>query len=146
MTLATVAFGLVVLALLVLLLSLSQRQRRITPRLPPRPLRPALDEQLLKLEASGRYRGVRIESRCSASLAFADREFDFDSAPSLPAPNCSAAVCECQYIGLPERRKAADRRSWVERRKSERPGHPDRRAKHPRRKADLAIWAAHGRL
>lgn len=146
MTLATVAFGLVVLALLVLLLSLSQRQRRITPKLPPRPLRPALDEQLSKLQASGRYRGVRVESRCSASQAFADREFDFDSAPSLPAADCSAAVCECQYIGLPERRTTADRRTWSDRRKSERPGHTDRRANRPRRKADIAIWAAQGRL
>jgi hypothetical protein len=146
MTLATVAFGLVVLALLVLLLSLSHHQRRITPRLPPRPLKPALDEQLSKLQASDRYRGVRIESRCSASEALAGREFDFDTAPTLPVPDCSTAVCECQYIGLPERRKAADRRSWAERRKSERPGHTDRRAKHPRRKADIAIWAARGRL
>lgn len=146
MTLASVAFALVILALLVLLLSLSQRQRKLTPRLPSRPLRPALAEQLSKLQASGQYRGVRIESRCSASRHLSGREFDFDTAPTLPTANCSAAVCECGYIGLPEQRKAADRRSWTDRRTAVRSGGMDRRANRPRRKADIAVWAAHGRL
>jgi hypothetical protein len=74
-------------------------------------------------------------------MRLADREFRFDDAPLLPVTGCDAAVCECGYIGLPERRAVHDRRSGVERRETRRPGSHDRRSGNSRRQQSLAQTA-----
>jgi len=146
MVLASVAFFLVLLGLLVLFLGLAQRHRYLTPRLPAGPARPASSVHLDKLQRSGQFRGVTVESRCAAAAHLAGREFDFDTAPEMPLPGCEAEVCQCGYTGLPERRVSTERRSWNDRRVSARPDSNDRRTMRPRRKADLAVWATQGRL
>jgi hypothetical protein len=146
MVLASVALFFALLGLLVLFLGLAQRHRHLTPRLPVRPARPASSVQLERLQRTGQFRGVRIESRCAAAVHLIGREYDFDTAPELPLPGCQAEVCKCGYAGLPERRSGSERRSWTDRRQTVRADSSDRRAKRPRRKADLAVWATHGRL
>ena len=132
--------------LLVIFLGLAFRHRGVNPRLPSRPIRTPPAVQLEKLRISGRFRGVKIESNCQASAHLIGHEYEFDNTPNLPSPGCVSEVCECGYVGLPERRHSPDRRGWSDRRASPRPGSRDRRSKSPRRKADLAAWAAQGRL
>ena len=146
MVIASITFLIVVVLSLVLFGVLTRRQRGLKPRLPAHPIRLTPSAQLEKLQASGDFRGVKIESHCRSSAHLVGREYDFDTVPALPTRDCDKAVCECGYIGLPERRKAPDRRAWRDRRQAIRGGSEDRRSKRPRRKADLATWAAHGNL
>ena len=143
---ASLALLLVFFGLLILFLGFAQRQRRLNPRLPRRPIRPTPSAQLEKLQISGDYWGVKIESHCPASAHLVGHNYEFDTAPTLPTPRCKAAICECGYVGLPERRKGGDRRSGNERRLVIRDDMKDRRSQRPRRKADLATWAAQGNL
>lgn len=143
---ASLALLLGVFGLLVLVLGFTQRQRRLNPRLPKRPIRPTPSAQLEKLQISGDYWGVKVESHCPASAHLVKHQYEFDTAPTLPTPECGAAICECGYVGLPERRKGEDRRSGKERRTVLRDDMLDRRSHRPRRKADLAAWAAQGNL
>ena len=146
MVIGSITFVIVLLLLLVLLAVLARRQRGLKPRLPAHPIRLTPSAQLQKLQASGDYRGVKIDSHCRRSAHLVGREYEFDTAPALPVRDCEHAVCECGYVGLAERRKATDRRTWTDRRSTVRLDSDDRRAKRPRRKADLATWAAHGNL
>lgn len=146
MVIGSIMFVIVLLFLLVLLAVLARRQRGLKPRLPAHPIRLTPSAQLEKLQASGNFRGVKIDSHCRTSAHLVGREYEFDTAPMLPAQDCEHAICECGYVGLPERRRATDRRAWTDRRSSIRIDSDDRRSKRPRRKADLAAWAAHGNL
>lgn len=134
------------LALLAVVVTVSQRHRRIVPKLPGRSPRLTPTAQLRALQGSGRYRGVRIESHCRASSALAGREFPLDTAPALPVGQCSAAVCECVYVGLPERRLIVDRRSGSDRRQAIRSETSDRRSNRPRRRTDEHAWEGYGSL
>ena len=122
------------------------RHRRLAPRLPVQPQRLPPREQLAGLRQDGRFRGVRIESHCAASSFLAGREYEFDAAPRLPVEGCEARVCECGYVGLPDRRKVVNRRSGGDRRESLRTDADDRRARYPRRKTDLNAWGGYGHL
>lgn len=130
-------FGLA-LAMIALLAASPQRQRFVVPRMPIGTLRSPRAAQLDSLQRSGHFRGVRIETRCRAAMTYAGREFRFADAPLLPVPGCDAAVCECGYVGLPERRAMRDRRSGDDRRKSDRSGSHDRRSGRGRRQAPIA--------
>ena len=143
----TYLVGILVLALaIVALLVISQRHRRLNPRLPRRtiPLTPA--EQLRRMRTAGTYRGIKIESHCAASAHVAGREYTFERAPTLPVIGCDMAVCECHYVGLPERRRLADRRSGTDRRHSIRLDSEDRRAERPRREDDINAWTSFSHL
>lgn len=141
MTFALGILGLVAAVLVLMLVALSQRHRHLNPRLPARSKRPRPAEQLRRLQSVGGYRGVKIEARCGAASSLAGPEFDFDEVPSLPARGCDAEVCECAYIGLPERRRLNDRRNGADRREKLRLDVEDRRAR-ARRKGDLGAWAS----
>lgn len=143
---ASIALLLVSFGLLILLLSLAQRQRRLNPRLPRRTIRPAPAAQLERLRISGDFWGVKIESHCPASANLVGHCYEFDTAPALPTSECDAAICECGYVGLSERRKGLDRRLGTERRSIFQSDMHDRRSQRPRRKADLAAWVAQGNL
>lgn len=140
------ALGGLFVALLAILILATRRHRRLMPKLPDKPLRLTPHAQLLKLQQDGRYRGVRIDSHCRASSHLAGREFPFDAAPRLPVEGCDAAVCECGYVGLGDRRNLRDRRSRNDRRDSLRMGADDRRSDQPRRQSDLNSWGAYGHL
>lgn len=146
MDIATIAFFTVLLALAALFLGLSRRQRQTKSDLPGHFVRLTPQAQLTKLQHDGRYRGIRIESHCGKSARFAGREFEFETAPRLPVGGCEAAVCTCCYVGLPERRKSADRRMLTDRRASVRINAPERREKRPGRKADVAVWSMQDHL
>lgn len=146
MTYVLLGLGLLLLAMGLLFLAGARRHRRITPRLPSQPIRLAPQAQLERLQQAGEFRGVHIGSHCAASSQLAGREFSFEAAPHLPVQGCDARVCECGYIGLPERRSVIDRRSGRDRRESLRTDWNDRRAERPRRAVDLNAWAAHGHL
>ncbi len=146
MTYVLLALGLLLLAMGLLFLAGARRHRRTTPRLPSQPLRPSPQVQLDRLQKAGKYRGVHIGAHCAASSQLAGREFSFESAPHLPVRGCDARVCECGYIGLPERRSLIDRRSGRDRRQSLRADAYDRRADRPRRAVDLNSWTAHAHL
>jgi hypothetical protein len=135
----TAVLGLV-LALLALLAVSSRHKRQLIPRMPTGNLRPAPRDQLERLLRSGRYRGVRVESRCVAAQDIAGREFRFDQAPALPVSGCDATVCECGYTGLPERRVIRDRRSGRDRRSAPRAGTRDRRQLGNRRTSPESQW------
>ena len=141
---ASLALLLVFFGLLILFLGLARRQRRLNPRLPKSPVRPTPAAKLERLQISRDYWGVKIQSHCPASAHLVGHCYEFDTVPTLPAPGCKAAICECGYIGLPERRKGGDRRNRNERRSIIREDMQDRRSQRPRRKADLAAWAAQG--
>jgi len=126
------------LALMALVAASSQRHRFLVPRMPTGTLRSPPAEQLESLKRSGNFRGVSIETRCRAAMKLAGREFDFADAPLLPVTGCDAAVCQCGYIGLPERRAVHDRRSGTDRRKAQRNGANDRRSGRNRRQQPLA--------
>ena len=142
MTFALGILGLIVAVLLLVWVGLSQRHRHLNPRLPSRQVRPAPDQQLHRLRAAGKFRGVRVEAHCGASSRFVGRDYEFDDAPHLPASGCDASVCACTYIGLPERRRLADRRSGRDRRGSVRMESEERRHDRPRRKRDVSVWAS----
>jgi hypothetical protein len=146
MTYVLLALGLLLLAMGLLFLAGARRHRRITPRLPSQPIRLTPQTQLERLQKAGKFRGVHIGSHCAASSQLAAREFSFESAPQLPVQGCDAHVCECGYIGLPERRSVIDRRSGRDRRESLRTDSNDRRGARPRRAVDLNSWAAHRHL
>jgi len=146
MVYALAVLGLIAAVLVLLLLFGSKRHRRLTPRLPAHPIRQSPATQLQRFRAAGSYRGVKVESHCGASSRFAGREFDFDDAPALPTSGCDAAVCECSYIALPERRRLAERRSGSDRRLSLRLDEDDRRIARPRRKSDTNAWATTSHL
>lgn len=146
MTYALGILALIIAVLVLVWIALSQRHRRLNPRLPSRQIRLAPSEQLQRLRAAGTYRGVRIEAHCSASSRFSGRDFAFDDAPYLPASGCDAPVCDCAYIALPERRRLVDRRGGSDRRQSLRLDVDDRRGDVPRRKSDIDAWVATGRL
>ena len=137
---------LVLAALLLLFLVVSQRQRKLNPKLPKKPIRLSPEAQLLKLQNAGNFRGVRIEAHCRASSHLVGEEFSFDAAPHLPVSGCDTAICECGYAGLPERRHLSERRSGRDRRASMRLESDDRRSERPRRKDDINTWAAYSNL
>jgi hypothetical protein len=110
----------------------------------PRPTTP--QAQLLRLQNSGRFRGVRIDSHCRASSHLVGRDYPFDGAPHLPVEGCDAAVCACGYIGLPDRRALRDRRRSEDRRHSLRMEAEERRAERPRRQGDLNAWQVYSHL
>ena len=140
------ALGIVLAALLLLFLTISRRQRKLNPKLPKASVKLGPEAQLLKLQNMGRFRGIRIESHCRASSHLVGQEFAFESAPHLPVSGCDAAVCECGYAGLPERRRSTERRSGRDRRGSMRLEGDDRRSERPRRKEDVNTWAAYSKL
>ena len=146
MTTVLIALGVGLLILAGLFLIGAWRHRRLTPRLPERPLRLPPQAQLARLQQTGRFRGVRIESHCAASSFLAGREYAFDAAPHLPVEGCDAQLCDCGYVGLPDRRKLGTRRSGADRRESLRADWDDRRTEYPRRKADLNSWGTYGHL
>ena len=141
-----IALAIIITAMLLLFLVVARRHRRLTPRLPNQPLRLSPQAQLMKLQTTGRYRGIKVESHCSASSHLVGREYEFEDAPALPASGCDTAVCECGYVGLPERRVSRDRRVGRDRRISVRMEGEDRRIERPRRKSDLNSWNAYGHL
>jgi hypothetical protein len=146
MTYALGIVGLIIAVLILVWVALSQRHRHLNPRLQTRRVRLAPSEQLQQLRMAGTYRGVRIEAHCSAASRLSGHDFSFDEAPELPASGCDAAVCECAYIGLPERRRLGDRRSGRDRRQGLRLDTADRRSDRPRRKRDVDDWVSAVRL
>jgi hypothetical protein len=146
MAIATIVVIFVLLGLATLLLGRSRRQRQPQSGLPHDPAQLTPQAQLTKLQRDGRFRGVRIESHCSASACFAGLEYEFEAAPALPAEGCEAAVCTCRYVGLSERREVADRRELTDRRGSFRLDESERRSQSPRRKADVKSWSNHEHL
>lgn len=146
MTYILLALSGLLLAVITVLILGSRRHRRLTPKLPEKPVRPTPHAQLLKLQNSGQFRGVRIESHCRASSHLVGQDFEFESAPHLPVEGCDAAVCECGYVGLPDRRKLIERRIGQDRRDSLRMDAGNRRSERPRREADINSWGAYGHL
>lgn len=136
----------VLLALLLVRAALSRQHRELTPKLPDAPVRLSSEAQLIKLKSQGNFRGIKVESHCRSSSQYAGTEFAFDDAPPLPVAGCDLAVCQCGYVGLPERRKQVDRRAGRERRLSIRMEANDRRADRPRRRSDESNWAHYGHL
>lgn len=134
MTYMLLAIAGLVLAVLALMVAASHRHKRLIPKRPAGPLRPSPHPQLQSLQLSGKYRGVRMESRCRAGQHLSNREFTLNDAPRIPVPGCDASVCECSYVGLPERRVNRERRCNVERRASRRAGSKDRRSGINRRR------------
>ncbi|MDJ0740925.1 MAG: hypothetical protein QNJ91_14510 [Gammaproteobacteria bacterium] len=142
-----IALGGLMLALLALyVIARRQKQQRATVKLEPATNRLTPQAQALKLQASDKFWGYRVESHCSASSRLAGREYTFDDAPPLPVEGCESRSCECCLIGMPERRRVADRRSGQDRRGSIRLDAEDRRAERPRRKADLNSWISYSHL
>ena len=88
------------------------------------------ERALEKLRHSQQFWGVEIQQGgCDASIALAGKQFEFDNAPALPLPECTAHICPCQYKGLIEHRKS-HRRAQEDRRESLRfeSERPDRRS------------------
>lgn len=108
-----------------------------SPR-PPAQLTP--QAQLYRLQQAGKFWGVSVESHCRASSGLAGLKFPLDAAPPLPVEGCEATACRCTYIGLVERRAAADRRTGSDRRNGLRMDSPERRSGRPRRARDLDSW------
>lgn len=135
------SMGVAFVALFAILIVVSRRFRRIVPRRPDYSGTPRPNTGLLRLEQSGRYRGVRIEANCRAAEALAGRDFEFATAPHLPVTGCDAAVCSCRYVGLPERRVLAERRAGADRRRQVRAGSGDRRRATDRRSDTAIAWS-----
>lgn len=92
-------------------------------------------EKLLKLAQSDAYYSVSLtRCGCKASSKLISQCFPFENAPSLPLPDCTAAKCTCEYLGLINRRRI-QRRVTV-RRASIRMG-SDRRCTGRRKKEGL---------
>jgi len=127
-------------------LFLKWRRRNTPPEEPENNLQLTPPAQLYKLQKSEKFWGVSVESHCSASSRLAGIQFPFETAPHLPVRECEATVCNCSFIGLPERRHLADRRRGQDRRNSIRIENTDRRAERPRRKADFVSWQAYRHL
>ena len=102
--------------------------------------------QLHKLQHSGKFWGVSVESHCRASSSLAGGQFTFDSPPILPVQGCEEASCHCCLRGLPDRRKHRERRSGKDRRLGLRMESSDRRSQRPRRKDDRNSWATYSHL
>ena len=134
------------LVLFAMLLVVSRRHRRILPKLPADRRRHAGNTTLRSLQESGRYWGVLIDSHCRATSRLVGREYSFDSAPHLPYQGCSAAVCNCSYIGLADRRSLVDRRTGQDRRGRVRVESEDRRTERPRRATEPNPWPVYGNL
>ena len=122
-------FAVIGLSLLLAALAIMNihRYHRLLPVMHTRRHRKAAREQLLMLEQSKRCWGVKIDTQCEAGHRYASRAYAFDNAPALPIRGCCEKVCECSYIGIPERRSIVERRSGHDRRATSRPGSPDRR-------------------
>jgi hypothetical protein len=135
----------VLLAVLGLILFI-WRRRNPTPEEPETSVQLTPPAQLFKLQKADRFRGVSVESHCHASSQLAGQEFPFESAPRLPVSGCEAASCECRFIGLPDRRLQADRRTGQDRRRSMRMEDSERRGERPRRSKDLNSWTAYRHL
>jgi len=141
------ALGVVVLALIGLALYWRRRQQNKTLSGPvEKPLKLTPGAQLYQLKKSEKFWGVSVESHCAASSRLAGQPFPYDSAPRLPVKGCDASACICSYIGLPERRKLAQRRRGVDRRTAVRMEGSERRAERPRRENDLVSWGAYRHL
>ena len=104
------------------------------------------EAQLNKLQQTGRFWGVSVESHCRASSSLAGRQFAFDSPPFLPVDGCTEARCHCCLRGLPDRRKRRDRRSADDRRVILRMESGERRSQRPRRRDDRNTWANYSHL
>lgn len=136
----------VILALIAVVVYLFQRRRPALPDEPEQQVQLSPPAQLYQLQKSEKFWGVSVESHCSESSRLAGVQFALDAAPHLPVAQCSAATCNCSYIGLPERRRTPDRRRGHDRRSSIRVESTERRADRPRRKADLVSWQAYRHL
>jgi len=121
-----------------------RQQTQVTTPQKTIPLTPPA--QLYKLQKSERFWGVTVESHCSASSRLAGIKFPFESAPRLPVRECAENLCKCSFVGLPERRRTADRRRGQDRRNTIRMEATERRAVRPRRQADLVTWQAYRHL
>ncbi|MCG2635373.1 MAG: hypothetical protein J4A00_10775 [Gammaproteobacteria bacterium] len=93
------------------------------------------------LRGSGNFWGVRIElaspaHACAAVHEYADKQLLINHAPELPLADCTAAVCQCHYVGLEERR-VGPRRTGEDRREGVRfeDGKVDRRQGDRRKRA-----------
>ena len=81
--------------------------------------RPLPTDQLDELRKNDRLYGVKIHrSDCKACSHLAGKVFSFESAPKLPVNGCDAPVCNCEYLGVPERRQKRERRSDRDRREA----------------------------
>jgi len=68
-----------------------------------------------KLESNPMFWGVEIgQAGCEAAQALLGQQYTFSEAPQLPLPDCSSAMCTCQFKGL------KDHRSWHRRKSGER--------------------------
>lgn len=142
-------FAIAGLALLLLgwfLFQRAQRQKEVLPAAQEKPVRLTPRAQLVKLQNMNRFWGVRVESHCRESSQLVGRLYPFDSIPHLPVDGCTASVCECCYVGLPERRHEHDRRTGHDRRGSLRMNASERRSTYPRRASDKNNWEAYGHL
>lgn len=144
MSYVAIALAGLVLAMLAISVVISNRYRRLVPKRPRQRMSSVHSRALARLAGSGSHRGVRIDGHCTASRALAGQEFAFSAAPCLPVDGCDAAVCQCGYVGLPERRRGGERRAEHERRRTVRIGDPERRCGRPRRAGDRADGAAIG--
>ena len=73
--------------------------------------------QLDKLRQCGRFNGVKLHrSGCKACSQFAGEVFSFTDVPKLPVPGCDARVCQCEYMGVTDRRQNKGRRLLKDRR------------------------------
>ena len=107
---------------------------------------PTPQDQLYKLQHSGKFWGVSVESHCRASSSLAGGQFTFDSPPTLPVEGCEETSCHCCLRGLPDRRKQRERRCGEDRRLGLRMESNDRRSQRPRRKDDRNSWARYSHL
>lgn len=89
------------------------------------------------LYRSGRFNGVQLHrSGCKACSQLAGKYFSFTDAPKLPLNGCDAAVCNCEYLGVTDRRQNRGRRICRDRRKNIRLGNNRRFSQDRRLKTD----------
>lgn len=90
-----------------------------------------------KLCQSGRFNGVQLHrSGCKACSRLAGRQYSFGEAPRLPVTGCDARKCNCEYLGVTDRRQNNGRRICRDRRRGIRLEHERRFMFDRRLKAD----------
>lgn len=107
------------------------------------------NKQLHKLLNDTQNIGVKIiRCGCDASLEIMDKTFLFnESVPTLPLENCSNPnKCNCQYLGLRNRREKPDRRVQRHDRRDSMRLEDDRRKNHGRREDDASRWDNYQKL
>ena len=81
--------------------------------------KPSRPGGLDKLESNPVFWGVEIgQAGCEAAQALLGQQYTFSEAPQLPLPDCSSAMCSCQFKGLKDhrsrhRRKSGERRDEI---------------------------------